>query len=92
MANLAKLSLPQHVPTIIPFYLWHPPSQKGKEVKVYYAFQESTRPPTVVVFTNDPELWRKDYLRFFQRRLREHLNIRYAPLRLILKGREEEKL
>jgi len=70
----------------------HPPSQKGKEVKIYYAFQESTRPPTVVVFTNDPELWRKDYLRFFQRRLREHLNIRYAPLRLILKGREEEKL
>ena len=70
----------------------HPPSQKGKEVKIYYAFQESTRPPTVVVFTNDPELWRKDYLRFFQRRLREHLNIRYAPLRLILKGREEKKL
>lgn len=70
----------------------HPPSQKGKEVKIYYAFQESTRTPTVVVFTNDPELWRKDYLRFFQRRLREHLNIRYAPLRLILKGREEEKL
>jgi len=68
----------------------HPPSQKGKEVKVYYAFQESTRPPTVVVFTNDPELWRKDYLRFFQRRLREHLKINYAPLRLILKGREEE--
>jgi len=68
----------------------HPPSQKGKEVKIYYAFQESTRPPTVVVFTNDPELWRKDYLRFFQRRLREHLKINYAPLRLILKGREEE--
>lgn len=68
----------------------HPTSQKGKEVKVYYAFQEGTRPPTVVVFTNDPELWRKDYLRFFQRRLREHLKINYAPLRLILKGREEE--
>jgi len=68
----------------------HPPSQKGKEVKIYYAFQESTRTPTVVVFTKDPELWRKDYLRFFQRRLREHLKINYAPLRLILKGREEE--
>ena len=36
----------------------HPPSQKRKEVKIYYAFQESTRTPTVVVFTNDPELWR----------------------------------
>ncbi|RME11452.1 MAG: ribosome biogenesis GTPase Der [Aquificota bacterium] len=67
----------------------HPPSQKGKEVKVYYAFQESTRPPTVVLFTNDPELWRKDYLRFFERRLREHLGIKNAPLRLVLKGREE---
>ena len=63
-----------------------------KEVKIYYAFQESTRPPTVVVFTNDPELWRKDFLRFFHRRLREHLKINYAPLRLILKGRVEEGL
>ncbi|MCX7989615.1 MAG: ribosome biogenesis GTPase Der [Aquificaceae bacterium] len=68
----------------------HPPSHRGKEVKVYYAFQESTRPPTVVLFTNDPELWRKDYLRFFEKRLREGLNIKYAPLRLLLKGREEE--
>ena len=68
----------------------HPPSYKGKEVKIYYAFQESTRPPTVVVFTNDPELWRSDYIRFFERKLREHLGIKHAPLRLVLKGREEE--
>lgn len=67
----------------------HPPSYKGKEVKVYYAFQESTRPPTVVLFTNNPELWRKDYLRFFERKLREYLGIKNAPLKLVLKGREE---
>ncbi|MEJ7555911.1 MAG: ribosome biogenesis GTPase Der [Aquificaceae bacterium] len=66
----------------------HPPSKKGKEVKIYYAFQESTRPPTIVVFTNDPELWRKDYLRFFEKKLREHLQIKYAPIKLILKDRE----
>ena len=69
----------------------HPPSHKGKEVKVYYAFQEGSKPPTVVVFTNDPSLWRKDYLRFFERRLRSHLGIEHAPIKLILKGREEEK-
>ncbi len=68
----------------------HPPSYKGKEVKVYYAFQESTRPPTVVVFTNDPELWRRDYMRFFEKKLREHLGVRHAPIRLLLKGREGE--
>lgn len=68
----------------------HPPSLKGKEVKLYYSFQEETRPPSVVVFTNNPELWRPEYRRFFVRRLRERLGIRYAPLRLILKGREED--
>ncbi len=68
-----------------------PPSKGGKEVKIYYAFQESTAPPTVVVFTNDPELWRAEYKRFFERKLREYMGIKYAPLRLILKGREENE-
>lgn len=67
----------------------HPPTYKGREIKIYYAFQESTKPPTVIIFTNYPELWRKDYLRFFNRKLREYLGIKYAPLRLILKGKEE---
>lgn len=67
----------------------HPPSYKGKEVKVYYAFQEGVRPPTVVVFTNDPGLWREDYKRFFERRLREHLGLKHSPIKLVLKGREE---
>ncbi|MFN3870169.1 MAG: ribosome biogenesis GTPase Der [Aquificaceae bacterium] len=67
----------------------NPPSYKGREVKIYYAFQEGTRPPTIVVFTNDPELWRPEYKRFFQRKLREYLNIKNAPLKLLLKGREE---
>ncbi|MCX8060379.1 MAG: GTP-binding protein [Aquificaceae bacterium] len=61
-----------------------PPS----EAKVYYAFQEGSSPPHVVLLTNDPELWRKDYLRFFERRLREHLGIRHAPIKLSLRGRE----
>jgi len=43
-----------------------------------------------VVFTNDPELWRKDYLRFFEKKLREHLQIKYAPLKIVLKGRQDE--
>ncbi len=68
----------------------HPPSYKGKEVKIYYAFQEGTKPPTIVVFTNDPEIWRSEYKRFFLRKLREYLNIRHAPLRFLLKGREED--
>ncbi len=65
-----------------------PIHHRGKEVKVYYAFQEDTKPPTVVVITNYPEAWKESYRRFFIKRLREALGIRHSPLRLVVKGRE----
>ena len=40
-------------------------------IKVYYAYQESTKPPTFVLYTNDPEEWKSHYKKFFERRLRE---------------------
>jgi len=58
-------------------------------IKVYYAYQEGTKPPTFVLYTNDPEEWKSHYKRFFERRLRECTNIKHAPIRLILRSREE---
>lgn len=66
-----------------------PPRYKGKETKVFYAFQEGIKPPTIVVITNYPDAWKENYKRFFVKELREHLNIKHAPLRLIIRGREE---
>ncbi len=66
-----------------------PPAHEGKEIKVYYSFQESACPPTFVVITNEPEGWKQNYRKFFVRRLREHLRIKHSPLKLVLKGREE---
>ncbi len=65
-----------------------PPHYQGKEVKVYYAFQEGVKPPTVVIITNEPEGWKESYKRFFIKRLREYLNIRYSPIKLIIRGRD----
>jgi Predicted GTPases len=59
------------------------------KIKVYYAYQESTKPPTFVLYTNDPEEWKSHYKKFFERRLREYANIKHAPIRLILRSREE---
>lgn len=66
-----------------------PPLHKGREVKVYYAFQEGAKPPTIVIITNYPEGWKESYRTFFVRRLREYLGIRYSPLKLIVRGRED---
>ncbi|WP_448587333.1 ribosome biogenesis GTPase Der [Thermocrinis sp.] len=68
-----------------------PPSYQGKEVKVYYAYQESSKPPTIVLYTNYPEGWKSNYKRFFERRLREHLGIRHSPIKLVLRSREERE-
>lgn len=65
-----------------------PPHHKGKEIKVYYAFQEGIKPPTIIVITNDPEGWRESYKRFFMKKLREYLNVKHSPIKLLLKGRD----
>ncbi len=61
---------------------------KGKEVKIYYAFQEGIKPPTVVVITNILDAWKESYRRFFVKRLREQLKIKHAPVKLVIKGRD----
>ncbi len=65
-----------------------PPHHRGREVKVYYAFQEGIKPPTVVVITNDVEGWKESYRRYFIRKLREILDIKHSPLKLTLRGRD----
>ena len=67
-----------------------PPRYRGKETKVYYAFQEGIKPPTIVIITNFPDAWKENYKRFFIKKLREYLNIKHAPIKLIIRGREEK--
>ena len=66
-----------------------PPAYRGKPTKVYYAFQKRNRPPTIVVITNRAESWKEHYKKFFIRKLRECLNIKYAPLILEIEERGE---
>ncbi len=66
-----------------------PPKHQNKEVKVYYCIQESTKPPTFVIFTNFTQGWKESYKRFITKKLREALNIKHAPVKLIIRGRKE---
>ena len=56
---------------------------KGGRPKIYYATQIATRPVTILMFVNRPELFEENYRRFIIGRLRELLPIDEVPIRLL---------
>jgi GTP-binding protein len=72
--------------------LWQPPPARrnGAQAKIYYCNQVSTRPPTIVVFCNDPTLVSDNYRRYLDRKFRESLNgFEATPIRWLFRGRRE---
>jgi len=51
--------------------------------KIYYATQIATRPITILMFVNKPELFEENYRRFIIGRLRELLPIQEVPIKLL---------
>ncbi|ACB85204.1 ribosome biogenesis GTPase Der [Natranaerobius thermophilus] len=60
-----------------------PPSKKGKRLKIYYATQVRTRPPTFVLFVNNPELMKNSYKRYLQNQLRRAFGFEGTPIRIL---------
>ncbi|MCL2646679.1 MAG: ribosome biogenesis GTPase Der [Phycisphaerales bacterium] len=63
-----------------------PSSPTAQKVKVYYATQIATNPPTLVLFVNNPDLITVEYQRFFVRQLRERLAFAEVPIRLMVRS------
>ncbi|AIE85441.1 ribosome biogenesis GTPase Der [Fimbriimonas ginsengisoli] len=63
-----------------------PYSSKGRVLKIYYATQVSTRPPTFVLFCNDPELLHFSYQRYLLNKIREAFPLEGTPVRLTAKS------
>jgi GTP-binding protein len=68
-----------------------PPSDKGRRFRVQYVTQVSVKPPTFVLFCNDPELAHFSYLRFLENQLRQAFPFTGTPLRMILRKKNESK-
>lgn len=64
-----------------------PADRSGRQGKIYYATQPSTRPPTVVLFVNDPALFPDAYRRYLEGRLRQAFDFTGTPLRLQFRPR-----
>lgn len=63
------------------------PSSKGYRVKVYYATQVDTSPPTFVLFVNDRRLIGKDWLRYLEHRLKEAFEFDEIPIQILVRNR-----
>ncbi len=59
-----------------------PPRKGSRQLKLYYATQAQTAPPTVVVFVNDAGLVKPDYRKYLTRILREEYGFWGSPLRV----------
>ena len=59
-----------------------PPRKGSRQLKLYYATQAQTAPPTVVVFVNDAGLVKPDYRKYLTRILREEYGFWGSQLRV----------
>lgn len=67
-----------------------PPSDKGRRLKLYYATQAATQPPTFVVFVNDEKLVHFSYQRYLENYLRKSFSLEGTPIRLFFRSRRQE--
>ncbi len=69
-----------------------PPTDKGRNLKVFYATQVANKPPHFVLFVNDPELVHFSYARYLENRLREKYGFRGSPIQLSFRPRSRRDL
>jgi GTP-binding protein len=68
-----------------------PPSVRGRKLKILYGTQASTKPPTFVLFVNDPELMHFSYERYLENQMRSRFGLEGTPIRFIYRARDERQ-
>ncbi|MBI4824735.1 MAG: ribosome biogenesis GTPase Der [Nitrospirae bacterium] len=62
------------------------PTLKGKKIKLRYITQVGIKPPTFVVFTNNPEGIKEDYMRYLEKLLRQRYSFKGTPIKIFKRG------
>jgi GTPase len=66
------------------------PRTGGRAVRVLYAVQPESSPPTVILFTTGPLI--DSYVRYLENRLREHEPLPGSPLRLVVREKTRHQV
>jgi GTP-binding protein len=62
-----------------------PPSQKGRHIRLNYITQASIKPPTFVIFANNPAGVAVSYKRFLENRLHADFDLTVTPIRFFFR-------
>ena len=68
-----------------------PPSDRGRQLKIYYATQVSVMPPYFLLFVNDQTLMHFSYMRYLENYLRKTFDFSGTPIRLSLRERDSKE-
>lgn len=68
-----------------------PPTDKGRRLKISYATQVAVKPPTFILFVNNPELMHFSYERFLENKIRAAFTFEGTPIRIMLRKKSEEE-
>lgn len=64
-----------------------PPSKAGRRLRIFYASQVGTDPPTFLLHVNDPKLVHFSYSRYLENQIRKSFSFEGAPIRLSYRKR-----
>lgn len=67
------------------------PDFNGGRLKVFYASQVTTAPPTFVLFVNNPDFMHFSYQRYIENRLRDTFNFEGTPIKILLRERKQKE-
>lgn len=68
-----------------------PPSDKGKRLRINYITQVAVKPPTFILFVNEPELLHFSYARYLDNKIRDAFQFEGTPIRLIARKKSEDE-
>ena len=69
-----------------------PPTDKGRRLKILYATQVQTKPPTFVIFVNNKELFHFSYERYLVNQIRSNFDLEGTPVRIISREKGEKEM
>lgn len=67
-----------------------PPTDKGRRLRVNYATQVAVKPPTLLIFVNEPELMHFSYERYLENKIRAAFEFEGTPLRLFSRRKSDQ--